>query len=210
MDTDTISNKSKLKSTLKRWEFWVGILTIAITFGLAVVVILYWKAAQELASYSYLGLFFVTVFGGATVIIPVPSLVVQFTMGAVLNPAIVGAVAGFGSAIGGTLVYLFGRGGRRIFSGFDFASPMSDRAIVRWTARVMGWAKHKGSLVVFLMSVVLNPIFFPMAFAMGASRFKLWKFFIMCWAGNTVKSMIIAYLGYLGLGALLRWLGADI
>jgi len=57
---------------------------------------------------------------------------------------------------------------------------------------------------------VLNPVFFPMAFAMGASRFRLWRFFIMCWAGNTVKSMMIAYLGYFGLGALLHWLGVDI
>jgi membrane protein YqaA with SNARE-associated domain len=209
-DTDTISSTSKLKSTLKRWEFWVGILTIALTFGLAIAVVFYWKSFQEQASYSYLGLFFVSTIGGATVIIPVPSLVVQFTMGAVLHPAIVGAVAGFGSGIGGTLVYLFGRGGRRIFSNIGFSSPRSDRAIIRWTARVMGWAKNRGSLVVFLMSAVLNPVFFPMAFAMGASRFRLWKFFIMCWAGNTVKSMIIAYLGYFGLAALLRWLGIDI
>ena len=210
MENSTYSRLNKLKGALKRWEFWVGILTIAMTFGLAIIVVLYWEAVQDQASYSYLGLFFVSTIGGATVIIPVPSLVVQFSMGAVLHPAIVGAVAGLGSGIGGTLVYLFGRGGRRMFSGFDFASPMSDRAIVRWTARVMGWAKHRGLLVVFLMSAVLNPIFFPMALAMGASRFKLWKFFIMCWAGNTVKSMIIAYLGYFGLGALLHWLGINI
>lgn len=210
METDTISNTGKLKSTLKRWEFWVGVLTIALTFGLAIMIILYWQAFQEQAGYSYLGLFFISIIGGATVIIPVPSLVVQFSMGAVLHPAIVGAVAGLGSGIGGTIVYLFGRGGRRMFSGFDSASPMSNRAILRWTARIMRWAQHRGSLVIFLMSAVLNPIFFPMAFAIGASRFKLWKFFIMCWAGNTVKSMVIAYLGYFGLAALLRWMGADV
>ena len=210
METDTINNKGKQKSVLKRWEFWVGILAVIATFGLAIAIVFYWEAVQEMARYSYLGLFFVSVIGGATVIIPVPSLVVQFSMGAVLNPAIVGAVAGLGSGIGGTLIYLFGRGGRRIFSNFDLASPMSNRAIVRWTAHVMRWAKHRGSLVVFLMSAVLNPVFFPMAFAMGASRFRLWRFFIMCWAGNTVKSMMIAYLGYFGLGALLHWLGVDI
>ena len=92
----------------------------------------------------------------------------------------------------------------------DFSSPKSDNIIVRWTSRIMGWAQHRGSLVIFLMSAVLNPFFFPMAFAIGASRFRLWKFFIMCWAGNTVKSMMIAYLGYFGLGALLKWAGIDI
>ena len=209
-NTDTITSTSKFRNTLKRWEFWVGLLTIALTFGLAAVVILYWETTRELASYSYLGLFFVSTIGGATVIIPVPSLVVQFTMGAVLNPAIVGAVAGLGSGVGGTLVYLFGRGGRRIFLNIGFSSPSSERLVVRWTARVMEWAKRRGSLVVFLMSAVFNPLFFPIAFAMGASRFRLWKFFIMCWAGNTVKSMIVAYLGYFGLASLLRWMGAGV
>jgi len=210
LETNTPGRSGKLKAALKRWEFWVGILTIAITFGLAIAVVFYWEFVQELASVSYLALFIVSTIGGATVIIPVPSLAVQFTMGAVLNPAIVGAIAGLGSGIGGTLVYLFGRGGRRLFSNIDFTSPMIDKAVLRWTARIIGWAKNRGSLAVFLMSAVLNPLFFPMAFAIGTSRFKLWKFFLTCWAGNTVKSMIIAYLGYFGLGALLHWLGINI
>jgi membrane protein DedA with SNARE-associated domain len=65
-------------------------------------------------------------------------------------------------------------------------------------------------LAVFLMSVMLNPIFFPLALAIGASRYQLWKFFTMCWAGNTVKSITIAYLGYFGLGSILRAIGIDI
>jgi len=210
LETNTPGRSGKLKATLKRWEFWVGILTVALTFGLAVAVVFYWQSFQAQSSYSYLGLFFVSTLGGATVIIPVPSLVVQFTMGAVLNPAVVGAVAGLGSAVGGTLVYLFGRGGRRLFADVDFSYFNTDRAIVRWTARIMNWTKNRGSLVVFVMSAMLNPIFFPMALAIGASRFQMWKFFLMCWAGNTVKSMMISYLGYFGLGALLHWLGIDV
>ena len=210
METDTGTRLDKVKRTLKRWDLWVGILTISLTFGLAMAVVFYWQSFQEQASYSYLGLFFVSVLGGVTIFIPVPSLAVQFTMGAVLNPAIVGAVAGLGSATGGTLIYLFGRGGRRIFHKDDLSSPKSNNIIVRWTSRLVGWTRHRGSLAIFLMSAVLNPFFFPMAFAIGASRFKLWKFFLLCWAGNTVKSMMIAYLGYFGLGTLLRWVGIDI
>jgi len=208
--TNTSSKWPKLMGALKRWEYWVAFLSVAVTFGLAIVVVVYWEAVQELAGVSYLGLFFISTLGGATVFIPVPSLAVQFTMGAVLQPAVVGAIAGLGSGTGGTFVYLFGRGGRRIFPKIDFSYPKSNRAIIRWTTRIMKWAQHRGSLVVFLMSAVLNPLFFPMAFAIGASRFRMWKFFLACWAGNTVKSMIIAYLGYYGLGALLHWLGVSI
>lgn len=208
--TDTYSKLDKLKNTLQRWEFWVGILAVGLTISLAVLVVVYWQSFQDMAGYSYLGLFFISIIGGATVIIPVPSLALQFTMGAVLHPAIIGAVAGLGTGIGGTLIYLFGRSGRRLFSNTEFFSQSSDNFIVRWTTRIIGWAQNRGSLAVFLMSAALNPVFFPMALAIGASRFKMWRFFTMCWAGNTVKGMIIAYLGYFGLGSLLRLLGIDV
>jgi membrane protein DedA with SNARE-associated domain len=209
-DAPCNSRFARLKRTIRRWEFWVGILTVALTFGLAFAVVFYWQDFQAQASFSYLGLFLVCVVGGATVIIPVPSLAVQFTMGAVLNPAIVGAVAGLGSGVGGTLVFLFGRGGRKLFSNVDFSYLDSDKAIVRWTGRIMNWARNRGSTAVFLMSAIFNPVFFPMAMAMGTSRFKMWRFFVMCWAGNTVKSLLVAYLGYYGLGSILKAIGISI
>jgi len=210
LDNQTCSKTDRLKRTLKRWEFWVGMLTVVLTFGLAIMVVVYWQSFQNMAGASYTGLFFISILGGATVIIPVPSLWVQFTMGAVLHPAVVGAVAGLGTGIGGTLIYLFGRSGRRFFYNTEFSPQESNRTVVRWTARIMNWARHRGSLVVFLMSALLNPIFFPMALAIGASRFKFWRFFVMCWAGNTVKSMIIAYLGFYGLGWILRMVGINV
>ncbi len=185
-------------------------MTIGLTFSLAILVVVYWQSFQEMAGYSYLGMFFISIIGGATVIIPVPSLALQFTMGAVLHPAIIGAVAGLGTGIGGTLIYLFGRSGRKLFSYTEFSINKYDNTIARWLSRITGWAQRRGSLTVFLMSAVLNPVFFPMALAIGASRFRLWRFFTMCWAGNTVKSMIIAYLGYYGLGSLLRLLGIEV
>ncbi|MFH1662776.1 MAG: VTT domain-containing protein [Chloroflexota bacterium] len=208
--TDTYSRLDKIKSTLRRWEFWVGILTIGLTFSLSVLVVIYWQSFQEMASYSYLGMFLISIIGGATVIIPVPSLALQFTMGAVLHPAIIGAVSGLGTGIGGTLIYLFGRSGRRLFFNTELSPQNYNNFITRWLSHIMGWAKNRGSLTIFLMSAALNPVFFPMALAIGASRFQMWRFFTMCWAGNTVKSMIIAYLGYFGLGFLLRSLGIDV
>ncbi len=207
----TIDTKlDKLKRTLKRWEFWAGFLSLAITFGFAILIVFYWQNVQDLAGFSYMGLFFISIIGGATVIVPVPSLAVQFSMGAVLHPAIVGAVAGLGTGIGGTLIYLFGRSGRRIFYNADYSPSDSKNFFVRWTVRIINWTKNRGMLAVFLMSAMLNPIFFPLALAIGASRYQMWKFFTMCWAGNTAKSMVIAYLGYFGLGSILRAIGIDI
>jgi membrane protein DedA with SNARE-associated domain len=41
-------------------------------------------------------------------------------------------------------------------------------------------------------------------------RFGWVRFFFATWAGRTVKGMALAYLGYFGLGSILRWLGVDI
>lgn len=209
-ETETAGILSKIKYLFKRWDFWLGILAISATFALAIVVVYYYQSFKDQPSYSYLGLFVVSAVGGATVIVPVPSLIVQFTMGAVLNPALVGAIAGFGSALGGTAIYLFGRGGRRVFHQGEITLPGSNHPVMRWIGKLSSLAKKKGSLAIFLMSAIFNPFFFPMAFAIGASRFKMWKFFTMCWAGNTVKSLLVAYLGYFGLGSILRAIGINV
>ena len=67
--------------------------------------------------------------------------------------------------------------------------------------------QRRGSLTVFLMSAITNPLFYPFALTVGTLRFGLAKFFLLCWAGKTVKGIAIAHIGYFGLGYLLRWIG---
>jgi hypothetical protein len=60
------------------------------------------------------------------------------------------------------------------------------------------------------MSAIINPFFFPFTAVAGVVRFGLIKFFLLCWAGKTIKGMAIAYVGYFGLGSLLRWIGIGV
>jgi membrane protein DedA with SNARE-associated domain len=133
-------------------------------------------------------------------VLPIPYVAVVFTMGGVLNPALVGAASGLGVSVGAITIYLAGYGGHSLFRNYNDAIY----------SRMVEWIQRRGSIVVFIMSAVFNPLFIPMAITLGMLRFRLWKFFVLCWAGNTVKSLAIAYAGYLGLGALLRWLGVNI
>lgn len=135
---------------------------------------------------------------------PLPYLMVTFTLGGVSNPLIVGLSSGLGAGIGGTLVYLFGRGGSNLVLGI-FIPDGSNKPHPR-IAKLLAWAENRGSIVVFFMSAMLNPAFAPMAIALGAMRFRMAKFFLWCTLGNMVKSLIIAYLGYIGLGTFLRWM----
>ncbi|MFC1861007.1 VTT domain-containing protein [Chloroflexota bacterium] len=136
---------------------------------------------------------------------PLPYLVVTFTLGSVSNPALVGVASGLGAGIGGTLVYLFGRGGRTLL--FGLFSSKTDETSSTKVSKFLDLAHRRGSVVIFLMSAMLNPAFAPMAIALGALRFSLGKFFLWCCAGNIVKSLVIAYCGHWGLGKLLHWLG---
>jgi membrane protein YqaA with SNARE-associated domain len=168
----------------------------------------YWKEIAELQQYGYLGAFLIAFIAGSSVPTPISYLLLTFTFGGIpgMNPALVGLSAGFGAGIGGTLVYLFGRSGRRFFPGMRHYS-VDEQASNKMAVRFVNWAQKRGSVVVFVMSAMLNPAFAPMAIAMGALRFRMIKFFLMCVAGNVVKAMIIAYAGWLGVGSIFRLLG---
>jgi len=185
-------------------------LVVVFTVVACVAVIYYWEYIGHLQNYGYIGPFIFGFIAGSSIPVPLPYLVVTFTMGGVLNPALVGIASGLGAGIGGTLVYLFGRGGRSILPklGIPTVNSNSDTKTSRWVAKFVEWAHRRGSVVVFMMSAMLNPAFAPMAITMGALRFRLVPFLLWCSAGNIVKSLVIAYCGYYGLGTLLRWLGA--
>jgi membrane protein YqaA with SNARE-associated domain len=177
-------------------EHIIAVIAIGGTIGLAALIVRHFEFVRTIGTYGYLGVFIISVLAGGTVVVPVPALAVVFALGGVLNPAIVGAVAGLGEAAGAMLIYLTGMGGRTMFqSRFPRVYP-----------RVVAWVRRKGPLAVFLYSAVLNPFYYPLTLAAGALRFGLWRFFFLTWAGKTVKGMTVAYAGYLGLRWLLDWI----
>ncbi len=174
-----------------------------------------WEYIIRFQQYGYLGLFIMTIVTGFSIPLPVPYMVFTFTLGGLLNPALVGGTAGLGLGIGGTLLYFTGRGGRRFLPQFNITDQTDEAYSSRWARflrkikvpRMMEFAKRRGVLAIFILSAVPNPVFAPVAVSMGAMRFGWWKFFAACWGGSTAKAMALAYLGYLGLGSTLRWLG---
>lgn len=182
----------------RRYGIWVSILAAMVTLALCLAVIYYWDYVREIRSWGYLGIIVINIFAGATMIVPVPALPIVFTMGSILNPAVVGAAAGLGEAIGSIFIYLQGYGGRAI---------IPDVAKNRHMARLIAWVERRGTIAIFMMSSIFDPFFYPVTVAIGMLKFQIWKFFLAAWAGKTVKGMFVAYLGYFGLGAILRAFG---
>jgi membrane protein DedA with SNARE-associated domain len=177
-------------------EAIIGGSSLVITIVLSILCIQHRHFLEQIAGLGYLGCFIINY-------LPTPpgfSIVLNFTLGSVLYPAIVGAVAGIGEALGALTAYFTGYGGRGLFRNSTNSLYI----------RVDNMLHRHGSKAVFLMSFIINPMIYPFAAVLGMLRFGWLRFFLGSWAGSTAKTMILAYLGYFGLGSLLRFLGVGI
>jgi membrane protein DedA with SNARE-associated domain len=181
-------------------EAIIGGISIALTVALSLLIIQHRSYIEEISEWGYLGCFFINVLTNGTFILPGFGIIITFTLGGVLNPAIVGAVAGIGEAIGAIGAYFTGYAGRGLLRDRNSGLYLRFNNII----------ERHGSKAIFFVSAVLSPIFYPFAVFLGMARFGWVRFFLATWAGRTVKSMVLAYLGWLGLKAVLQWLGLDI
>ena len=141
---------------------------------------------ERLKNYGYPGVFVISVFLNATVIIPVSNMAVILALGGVLSmPWLVGLLGGAGAAIGEMTGYIAGRSGRGLVSRSNVYN------------RVESWVKKRGWIAIFFLSA------FPFAFDVvgiiaGALRMPIWRFILPMWAGRTASYIVVAYLGALG------------
>ena len=121
--------------------------------------------------------------------------VITFTLGGVLHPALVGAVAGLGRPRERSGAYLTGYGGRGLLS----TDPLK--------GRLSAFFERHGSKAMFIMAALINPIYYPFAVWMGVLRVRVGRFFLFTLLGRTLKNMVLAYLGYFGIRTVLQWMG---
>jgi len=197
---------------LTRRDFWLGFVGLAVTGAVAFAVVYYWEYIRGLGGFGYLGVFLIGVLGGATYIAPIPMTPVVFALGTVLKPAFapylgpvfVGLAAGVGEAVGGLSIYMTGYGGGAVLNRAQYGAF---RAVY---LRLLDWMEKRGSLLIFLLSVVLNPFFYPAALIAGATRYSVRKFILISALGKIIKGFLVAAAGYWGLGSILRALGVPI
>ena len=188
----------------KKKAYILVVVGVVVTLVMAAAVVLFWKDVQKLEGYGYMGAFVISIFGGATIIVPVPMLAVVFALGGVLTPYWVGIAAGLGETLGALIIYMTGYGGGTALYGSTHGRIQSAYS------RMMYLMERRGSLTLFLLSAILNPFFYPAALAAGALRFGVRRYFLICWGGKTIKGLTIAYAGYWGLRGLLRMLGMPV
>jgi len=173
----------------------VQILTVVVVLAAVGAAVYFRDRLQELEQYGYAAVFLVGLVSNATLILPVPGLVVSSVMGGVFNPWIVGLVGGVGQALGELTGYMVGYSGQRLVDG----NPTYDR--------LTHWMQRYGALTIFVLAIIPNPVFDLGGMAAGTLRFPLWKFLVSCAAGKVIKNVIFALAGYYGIETLFRLFG---
>ena len=187
-----------------RWALIFGIFGIVVTILMATGIVVYKEQVQVLQNYGYVGAFFISILGGATVIIPVPMLAVVFALGGVMpHPWLVAIAAALGELIGAVTIYLTGRG-----AGQAIIHAKHDR-LHKAYEKLLKIIKRWGSVALFVVTCVINPFFYPAAFAAGALRFGVKKYIFVVLAGKLVKSFTVVYAGYFVLKGIFNALGIE-
>ncbi|MCX6004462.1 MAG: VTT domain-containing protein [Chloroflexi bacterium] len=172
----------------------------SLLFVLLLVTILIWQKdnirefAIVLAKYwglKYLAIFLISLAASATLIIPIPGLAITSVIGAISisawDPLFIGIASGIGASIGESTGYLLGYSGR-------MAIPDT-----KSYERVVGWMSKWGTLTIFLLALLPNPLFDLAGIAAGVLKYPIWKFILIGAAGRLPKHILFAYLGYWGI-----------
>ncbi|MFN3975134.1 MAG: VTT domain-containing protein [Dehalococcoidia bacterium] len=146
---------------------------------------------------TYPGIFLLSFAGSASIFVPIPGLASVCAGAGVLelNPWAVAALAAAGEALGETTGYLAGVGGRFLVEKHPYY------------LRFYAWMRYRGGLVLFIASVIPNPLFDLIGIAAGSLRYPLHLFYPIVFLGKLLKDLGIASLCNLGLMHILRWLG---
>jgi membrane protein YqaA with SNARE-associated domain len=171
------------------------VLILALVLGISGLIFVFRDRFAELAALGYSGIFAVSVLSSATIILPAPSLALVFAMGSALPPLLVGLAAGAGEALGELTGYAAGFGGRAIITEH------------RTYERLRNWMQRRGGITLFVLSVVPNPVFDLAGIAAGTLHYPLWRFLLICWAGKSIKTTLVALAGAMSLNIIRPFLG---
>jgi membrane protein DedA with SNARE-associated domain len=191
------------KSSLKAYAF--GILGLALMAAAFAAIIVFRDELRQMEQWGYLGAFLISILGGATVIIYVPMQPVVFALGGTMagpwSVFLLGLAAAAGEVIGGLTIYMTGQGAGKAISNNKNAR------FQRAYQRMLNFIKRRGAIALFLVTFIMNPFFYPAAFACGALCMDLKKFIPVVIAGKIIKCMTVVYAGYFGLRGIFHALG---
>lgn len=188
MEEDT-QKHSKDKKVIKNPNFGPKeIAALSASIIISVLVFTFRDIFSGLEEYGYLGIFLISLFGSATLILPTPALIFVFVVGGTLgSPLLVGILAGIGAAIGEFTGYLAGFSSNKIVYKSKIYSKLHHLV------------EKYGLWFIGILAFIPNPVFDLAGIAAGALRIAWYKFLLATTAGKIIRMILIAYAGKLSL-----------
>ncbi len=166
--------------------------------------------------FGYLGVFLGSLIGSATIFLPVPSFLIVFVAGKVLNPLAVGILAGIGAALGELTSYFIGRGlhysKKRLSKKGEPRKKLAGKSKKdltknsRWIERFNSWFHRRyGFALIILFAATPLPDDI-LGIYCGMIRYGWKKFFFASLIGKLILCIIISYAGFYGLTAVSSYL----
>lgn len=137
----------------------------------------------DMEKYGYPGIFVLSIIANATVILPIPGVLITSAMGAVYNPLLVAIFAGAGAAIGELSGYLAGFSGRAVIEK------------AAWHEKVVNWMRKYGDPTILVLAAIPNPAFDIAGITAGMLKVPVWRYLLWCTLGKIIKMLVFAYGG---------------
>ena len=168
----------------KGWKLTVfRIFAFVFVLGLTGVLFYYRDQVGKFEELGYPGIFLISLLSNATIILPVPGIIVTSAMGTIFNPFWVAIAAGTGATLGEISGYLLGFSGQGVIEN------------KKWYDRICNWMRKFGDITVFLLALIPNPLFDIAGLVAGALKLPVWRFLVWTLLGKTIKMMAFAYGG---------------
>jgi uncharacterized membrane protein YdjX (TVP38/TMEM64 family) len=177
----SVSESDRMKTEKK--QTFLRVLLLFLIVGLTIILFIYRNQIQNLKHLGYGGIFVLSILANATLILPVPGVVLTTAMGAIFNPFWVAIAAGLGAAIGEITGYLAGYSGQIIVDQTE------------WYDRLTRWMKRYGNITILVMATIPNPFFDLAGMAAGMLKLPLPRFLFWCSVGKIIKMLAFAYSG---------------
>ena len=168
----------------------IRILVLVFVIGLSAFLFLIREQISHLQGYGYAGIFLMSIFANATIIVPLPGIFLTSAMGAVFHPFWVAVAAGLGAALGELSGYMAGFSGQGIVE----RTP--------WSDQLESWMRRYGNITILLLSFIPNPLVDVAGMTAGALKLPVHRFLIWSSIGKILKMMMFAYGGAAILDAL--------
>lgn len=145
---------------------------------------------------GYPGIFIINCIGSLAIGIPLPTFIVVFVFGAILNPWLVGLAGGLGSATGTLLAYSIGRG-----------SGETIKKRIGWMRKAEERSKKFGMFPVMIFLSFTAILTDQMGIFAGIVKYDVKKFYLANIIGKVALHTIIAFMGYYGITYFVSLLG---